>query len=268
MLSGLLVLLALHGSESWTPQSAVSFRRTTTMTPPIRNAPLCFHHQSTTIGCHPTHFKSHTSSTTLYMYSLPPSGGGGNKNELVSVLQSVAGLVLFVGFFLSPLGGFVLSIFNSFLLLALLIPVAGVVGFQVWQYLNTMKGPCPNCGAEVQVLKSQPNVPDAPTICFSCGAIVQANYDNTGIDNVTGRKSVSDGDNDSPFNSLFDLFGGAPTSLDGLSQRTTSSSSTTTIVDNVIVEERTGKRKEPPKNPRRDRGVIDVDVVEDDKPFQ
>jgi hypothetical protein len=199
------------------------------------------------------------------MYSLPPSGGGGNKNELVSVLQSVAGLVLFVGFFLSPVGGFVLSIFNSFLLLALLIPVAGVVGFQVWQYFNTMKGACPNCGAEVQVLKSQPDVPDTPTICFSCGAIIQANYDNTGIDNVTGRNSISD--NESPFNSLFDLFGGAPTSSDGLSQRTTSSSSTT-IVDNVIVEQRTGNRKEPPKNARRDRGVIDVDVVEDDKPFQ
>ena len=217
-----------------------------------------------------------TQSTKLSMYNLPPGGGGGGKNDVGALLSSVGFFALTVAFFLSPLGGFVLTIMNSFLLLALLLPVLGIVGFQAWQYFNTISGACPNCGAPVTVLKSQPNGEDVPSVCFSCGAIIQANYENTGIDNVTGRSTIDD--QSSPFGgggaSIFDIFGGGG----GVDPTTTTSSTTTTtkttIVDTTVVvdddDDYDNTRKmQGGKSTRgggKNDGIIDVDV--DDQPFQ
>jgi hypothetical protein len=185
------------------------------------------------------------------MKSLPP-GGGGNDNELVDIAKGVAGLVLVVAFFASPLGGFVLGIFNSFFVLALLLPIIATVGFQAWQYFNTIDGPCPNCEAPAKVFKTTKEGDAVPTICYNCGAILQANYDNTGIDNVTGRNSVMN-DDESPFGaSLFDIFGAGPTTT------TEPTITTTTVIED--------KSKQKDKS-RREGTIIDVEV-EDDKPFQ
>ena len=177
------------------------------------------------------------------MYNLPP--GKNNDNELAGVAKSVIGFALLVGFFVSPLGGFVLSIFNSFLLLAILLPIGALVSFQAWQYFNTISAPCPNCAAPLTVLKNDGQGVPTVSSCYNCGANVQANYENTGIDNVSGRNSVMD-DAVSGFGSLFDLFSGGG--------GTPATTSTTTAV-----EKKKGNKS------RREQTIIDVDV-EEDKP--
>jgi hypothetical protein len=184
------------------------------------------------------------SSTRLPMYNLPP--GKNNDNELADVAKGVLGFALLVGFFVSPLGGFVLSIFNSFLLLAILLPIGAIVTFQTWEYFKTISGPCPNCAAPLKVLKNDGEGVPTVSICYNCGANVQANYENTGIDNVSGRNSVME-DAVSGFSSLLDLFPGG--------RGTTTTTSTTTTVE---------KKKQ---KSRREQTIIDVDV-EEDKPFQ
>jgi hypothetical protein len=180
------------------------------------------------------------------MYNLPP--GKNNDNELADVAKGVLGFTLLVAFFVSPLGGFVLSIFNSFLILAILLPVGAVVTFQAWQYFNTLSGPCPNCAAPLTVLKNDGEGIPTVSTCYNCGANVQANYANTGIDNVSGRNSVME-DAVSGFSSLLDLFPGGGGGA-------TTTTSTTTVVE---------KKKE--NKFRREQTIIDVDV-EEDKPFQ
>jgi len=186
------------------------------------------------------------SRTGLFMYNLPP---GKNENELGDILKGAASLILVVAFFASPLGGLVFGIFNSFLLLAILTPVLATVGISVWQYFNTITGSCPNCGAPVRVVKTKEGGLAQPTICISCGSILQANYDNSGIDNVTGRNSLNDLST-GPFGgggTIFDVFGGPPSP----GSRTTS---TTTIVE----EKKTQKDKI-----RREATIIDVEVDDD-----
>lgn len=198
---------------------------------------------------------TYRSESRLSMYNLPQGGGGGGKNELSDIVKGVVGLALVVGFFASPVGGFVLGIFNSFLLLALLLPALATVGFQAWQYFNTIEGNCPNCDAPIKVFKTSKEGDAVPTICYNCGAILQANYENTGIDNVTGRKSVID-DDSSPFGngSAFDIFGAGPTAT---------SSTTSTETYTVIEDDKPKKSK-----PRIDSGGIIDAEIEDDKPFQ
>mmetsp|Transcript_22893 Transcript_22893/g.54041 ORF Transcript_22893/g.54041 Transcript_22893/m.54041 type:complete len:294 (+) Transcript_22893:152-1033(+) len=195
-----------------------------------------------------------SSTTTLSMYNLPPGGGGGGaKNDIAEIAKGAVSLLLVIGFFVSPLGGFVLSIFNSFLLLLFVLPLLATVGFQAWSSLNTVKGECPNCGAPAQVMKNQDsgsNVVDdfgpAQSICFNCGAILQANEDNSGINNVSGRTSLDDLDSQMGGASLFDLFSSTTSTT-----TTTTSTSATTSPNKV------------------DKGsVIDVDVLDEDKPFQ
>lgn len=185
--------------------------------------------------------------TSLSMYNLPP--GRNNKDDLGDILKGAASLILVVAFFASPLGGFVLGIFNSFFILALLLPVVGTIGVSVWQYFNTISGACPNCGAPVRVLKSSGDGIAQPSICISCGSILQANYDNSGIDNITGRNSI-DGMSGSPFGggSIFDMFGGPSVT------RTTT----------TIYEEKTAPKKD---KIRRESTIIDVEVDEDN-PWQ
>ena len=254
----LIVVIALlsciHEGQSWTTHSPVTPFRANVMS---RKTPTI-----------PVSSMRTKVNTKLSMYNLPPGGGGGGgKSDLAQLATSVGLFALTIAFFLSPLGGFVLTIMNSFLLLALLVPILGVVGFQAWQFFNTIKGPCPNCGAPVQVLKSQPNGQDVPSICYSCGAIIQANYENTGIDNVTGRNTIDD--QSSPFGSLFDIFGGQPSQGGGGTTTTTR----TTIVDTTVIveddddeDDRNPRTKKFGKSSRGNDGVIDVDAS--DQPFQ
>eukprot|EP00532_Pseudo-nitzschia_australis_P003302 CAMPEP_0168198906 /NCGR_PEP_ID=MMETSP0139_2-20121125/22080_1 /TAXON_ID=44445 /ORGANISM="Pseudo-nitzschia australis, Strain 10249 10 AB" /LENGTH=287 /DNA_ID=CAMNT_0008123741 /DNA_START=174 /DNA_END=1037 /DNA_ORIENTATION=- len=208
-------------------------------------------------------------STSLSMYNLPPgNGGGGDKKDIADIAKSVGTLLLTVGFFVSPLGGFVLGIFNSFLVLAISLPILATVGFQVWSKLYTVKGICPNCGAPATVMKNKggaggTNVVDdaMPTesMCFNCGAALQANEDNTGINNVSGRTSIDD---------LNSSMGGGGSFFDMFTSPTTTT--TTEIMDNF---NNPGTASTAPSKKSDSMGidkgsVIDVDVLDEDKPFQ
>jgi len=199
------------------------------------------------------------------MYNLPPSGGGGGgKSEIAEIAKGAVTLLLVIGFFVSPLGGLVLGIFNSFLVLAFLLPLVATVGFQIWTSLNTVKGECPNCGAPATVMKNKSNgnlvdgdLP-AQSLCFNCGAVLQANDDNTSINNVTGRRSIDD--MNSPMGggaSLFDLFSGGFNEPTSWVEETTTTTTTTASGD-----------KKSPKSGIDKSSIIDVDVLDEDKPFQ
>jgi len=213
---------------------------------------------------------SSSSTTNLSMYNLPPggggSGGGGGKNEITDIAKGAVTILLTIGFFISPLGGFVLGIFNSFLVLLFVLPVLATVGFQLWQKINTVQGECPNCGAPATVMKSKDdgsvvdNAPTAPSLCFNCGAFLQSNEDNTGINNVSGRKSIDD--LNAPGGgqpSIFDIFsdgGGAQTDPWSTTATTTETPSSTS-----------SKKKEAKKGIDKS-SVIDVDILDEDQPFQ
>lgn len=206
---------------------------------------------------------SPTSTTKLSMYNLPPGGGGG-KNDIADIAKGALSLVLIIGFFASPLGGLFLGLFNSFLVLLFLLPALGTVGFQLWQKFNTIQAPCPNCGAPATVLKNKggdnlvDSAPAPQSFCFSCGAILEPNADNTGINNVTGRKTIND--LDSPMGqqaSIFDLFSNSAQVGDSWPSATQGTAQTPTPSDK---KKNTGGID---KN-----AVIDVDVLDEDKPFQ
>lgn len=182
-------------------------------------------------------------ATSLFMYNLPP---GRNNNDLGDILKGAVSLILVVTFFASPLGGFVLGIFNSFLLLTLSLPVIGTIVVSTWQYFNTITGNCPNCGAPVRVLKSDKSGDGQPSICVSCGSTLQANYDNSGIDNITGRNTVDDLSGSPLRGSIFDMLGGPSMSR----------TSTTTRYQETEI---------PPKDKlRREGTIIDVEIDNDD----
>lgn len=197
--------------------------------------------------------RNFASKTRLFMYNLPP--GNNNNNGPGDILKGALGLVLVIGFFASPLGGLVLGLFNSFLVLSLVLPAIGTLVFQGWQYFNTISGTCPNCGAPARVLKTNKEGEASPSLCFNCGAVLQANYENTAIDNVTGRKSVMDDNFGSPSGgSIFDIFGGEPSSY----------TSTTTTTTTIYEEETPSSKKK--SNIKKDM-IIDAEI-EDDLPFQ
>ena len=165
-----------------------------------------------------------TTTTTQLAAFLPPSGGGDNKDPSGDGLGAVATSVLtFAGitlFFLSPLGGLFFAFFNSILALSILIPVGGFVAFQVWTYLNTVKGNCANCAAPVQVLKD-----GTPSICLNCGSILQARDGEIYLANPNPRQDIFVDDNVSTMGGWINGQG----SLGGRTEtrRTTS----TTIID-------------------------------------
>lgn len=242
-LYGLLLMPSLEEGQAFTIE-------TTSIRPNLSKPPVSMLGSTpigprSILGQHVANFRLSTSR--LSMYNLPPGGGGGGKNEVVDILKGVGGVALFLAFFASPLGSIFFGLLNSFLFLSFLVPLLGVVGFQAWQYFNTISGVCPNCNAPATVMKSNDGE-SVPNVCFNCGAILQANYDNTGIDNVTGRNSV---DNMSEPTSIFDIFGPG-----------TTTTTTTTIGDESSPEAR-GKRTKT----RNENTIIDVEI-EDDKPFQ
>ncbi|KAG7369174.1 hypothetical protein IV203_031917 [Nitzschia inconspicua] len=189
------------------------------------------------------------SSTRLNMYNLPGGGGGPQNNGVGDIVRGAVTIAFIVAFFASPLGGLVLGLFNSFLVLLFILPVVASVGFRVWQSLNTITQPCPSCGAPATVLKASKDGVPTPTLCFNCGAVLQANIDNTGIDNISGRTSL-DGLSTTPMggNPFFDVF---------TTERVTTTTATKTTTSDA-------KEKK-----RRETTIIDVDVEDDDDiPFQ
>lgn len=200
------------------------------------------------------HSRSSPSKMILSMYNLPPGGG---KNKIEDIAKGAFSIFLTIAFFVSPLGGLVLGIFNSFLVLLFILPLVGTVGFQVWQKLNTVQAPCPVCGVSTTVMKSKNDskvldtVSTPQSICFSCGAVLQANEDNTGINNVSGRKTVDDLNNPvGPRSSLFDVL---TTNEWSTAPSTTENSNSNKKGKSVRIDE---------------NAVIDVDVLDEEKPFQ
>jgi hypothetical protein len=61
-----------------------------------------------------------------------------------------------------------------------------VVGFNVWQYLFTINGACPNCGAPVRVLKDE----QSPSVCFTCGSILQVKDDQIYLANLSNNSNM------------------------------------------------------------------------------
>jgi rRNA maturation protein Nop10 len=151
-------------------------------------------------------------TTALSMYNLPPgggdSGGGGNKNELEGILGSLGAIAAVGLFFASPLGSIFFAITNSLFLLAILVPVVGIAGFQAWQYFYTLSGACPNCGAPVTVLKD--STTEAPSFCFNCGSQLQASSDQKTIEFAKEPTIVDDGF--STTGSIFDALFQQPSS--------------------------------------------------------
>eukprot|EP00547_Thalassionema_nitzschioides_P002908 CAMPEP_0194199556 /NCGR_PEP_ID=MMETSP0156-20130528/537_1 /TAXON_ID=33649 /ORGANISM="Thalassionema nitzschioides, Strain L26-B" /LENGTH=177 /DNA_ID=CAMNT_0038924473 /DNA_START=227 /DNA_END=758 /DNA_ORIENTATION=- len=177
------------------------------------------------------------------MYNLPPGGGGGgNKNDIDQIVRGVATIAGLAVFFLSPLGSIFFAVTNSLFLLALLLPVGAYVAFNAWQYFNTIKGPCPNCGTECAVLKGEKNSLGMPSLCLNCGVAIRASPDQTSIEIVSGSNSVIDDDfitSDSIFDSIF-ANSDEPQKSSSLSPN------------------------EKEKQFKRDRTVIDVEVEEDE----
>jgi hypothetical protein len=209
--------------------------------------------------------------TRRSMYNLPPGGGGGGKKDISEILQGVGGIALTVAFFASPLGGIVFGIFNSFLVLAFTLPLVGVVAFQGWQYFYTIEGDCPSCAAPTRVLKTNKETGDAPpNICYNCGATLQANYDNSGIENITGKNSVDDLSSP-PFGagSIFDIFGGGPSDRSTSTSKSTRSTSSSTRTRSTIVEDDDLQEKKFRRDNTIIDAVIDAEIEgKEEKPFQ
>ena len=214
-------------------------------------------------------------STQLTMYdrNLPPSGGGGggnNNNDIGGILRSALSVGLTIGFFLSPIGGFVLRIFDSVLVLSIVLLASAFLGWTIWVSLNTIEGQCPSCGFPVRVYKSSnkdvytdmdktgtvtdlfSDIRDSPKPCLNCGAMLRASDDNTAIENVSGRTNIDD-------LSSMNGPGGGPSFFDFFSETTTST--TTKTVDGNVPPTTPSNKK---KNRKDDTGFIDVDVIQDD----
>jgi hypothetical protein len=253
LVSGILFLLLLQETQSFTTKPISFGPKFKTSAAPFAK----FTSRGQWVPLPQDAVKPRLFKSRLSMYGLPP-GGGGSKNELGDIAKGVAGLVLVVAFFASPVGGFILGIFNSFFLLLLLLPVIGTIVFQSYEYFYTLDGPCPNCASPAKVIKTTKEGESTPTICYNCGAILQANYDNTGIDNITGKNSVTDDvDYATTLASVFDMFGGG--------SATTGTTRPAVTPTTTVVEEE--KKSETKNRSRREGTIIDVEI-EDDKPFQ
>jgi hypothetical protein len=200
------------------------------------------------------------------MYQLPEPK---NDNELGSVATTVLSVLGVIAFFASPLGSIFFAVFNSLFVLALLLPVGAVAAFQGWQYFNTITGPCPECGAPVQVVKNQEILPQ-PTLCLNCGSVVQANASNNGIDLAgTGNGVVGDDNDDANAKTILDMLfggGGGGGRGGGVQQRRSSD-------DDRSGSSSSSAPKRAEERYRREATIIDIDVQADDdddsdKPFQ
>lgn len=193
-----------------------------------------------------------SSSVVSYMYKLPPGGGGDGGDplkDLKGLLPTIGTGAAILLFFLSPLGSIFFAITNSLFTLALLTPIILIGGFQAWQFLYTMEAPCPNCGSPTRVLKDD----DQPGICLSCGTIVRANSDKSGLEICNNPNDILE-KNNSPFD---DIFGGSSSGGSFADFFDASSESQPTMGTKPKKESREAKAK-------REGTIIDIDVEKDD----
>lgn len=142
-------------------------------------------------------------SSALQMSFLPP--GNDKQQGLGDIAGSILTILVVGAFLASPLGAIVFAIFNSFLALLILLPLTAVVGFNVWQYLNTVSGACPNCGSPVRVMKDQ-----TPSFCFTCGSVIQAKDDEIFLANTNTNMNYAqvEKEEESVFSGWFDDLSG------------------------------------------------------------
>jgi len=167
-----------------------------------------------------------THSVACFGFNLPP---GKNDNGLQDILVGAASIVGLIVFFASPLGGLFFAALNSMLALAFIAPLVLILAFNTWQFFNTVEGNCPSCGAPIRVLKD-----GSPSICFSCGSVVQAKGGT--IDFAPNVEQFQQ--DDSPFGGFFGDALGSPS------------------------RERPEEKK---SQYRRERTIIDVDVEDIEK---
>jgi len=170
-----------------------------------------------------------SSKTRLAMF-LPPSGGGGGGGKKQELGELATAVLTFLGvalFFASPLGGIFFALFNSLLAISILLPIGGFVAFNIWQFVNTTTGPCPNCGVPVRAMKD-----GSPSFCFNCGSILQSKDGKLYLANPNVEFE------ESPFVWLDELGGVRRTPVD---------------------------EKEKENRIRREQTIIDVDVEKEDK---
>eukprot|EP00978_Attheya_sp_CCMP212_P002127 scaffold4372_cov58-Attheya_sp.AAC.1 len=195
-----------------------------------------------------------SSAVVSYMYKLPPGGGGdGGKDplkDLKGLLPTIGTGAAILLFFMSPLGSIFFAITNSLFTLALLTPIILIGGFQAWQFLYTMEGPCPNCGAPTRVLKND----DQPSICLSCGTIVRATSDNSGLEICNNPNDIMQ-NNDSPFD---DIFGGGSGSGGSFADFFDTASS----MSQPTMGNTTPKKESREAKAKREGTIIDIDVIE------
>jgi len=103
---------------------------------------------------------------------------GRGPNNFNAAVASVVPSILFGLFLFSPLGSFLFTIFNSFLLLAIGLPLVGFVAFQVYIKFFTVEDACPACGMSNFVPKGDLEV----TSCIQCGASLRVKKDGKGIE--------------------------------------------------------------------------------------
>jgi len=214
-------LRAIQAFQTLSPPCCAGFTRATTRTsrrPRPRDIILCRPSLPLSI---PVAATSTTSRTQLRAF-LPPGGGNNRSGGLGQVATAALTFLAVVAFFLSPLGALFFAVFNSLVALSILIPVGAFVAFQIWQYFYTVKGPCPNCAAPCQVTKD-----GAPSICFNCGAIVQARGDDIYLANPNNNGDMFVEDDD-VVTSWFDELSGRGRTPPGT---TTVRKTTTTIID-------------------------------------
>uniref|UniRef100_A0A7S2UJJ4 Uncharacterized protein n=1 Tax=Attheya septentrionalis TaxID=420275 RepID=A0A7S2UJJ4_9STRA len=195
--------------------------------------------------------KQSSSAVVSYMYKLPPGGGGDGGDplkDLKGLLPTIGTGAAILLFFLSPLGSIFFAITNSLFTLALLTPIILIGGFQAWQFLYTMEGPCPNCGEPTRVLKDD----DQPGICLSCGTIVRATSDNSGLEICNNPNDIMQ-KNDSPFD---DIFGGGGNGGSFADFFDTSSMSQPSMGNT------TPKKESREAKAKREGTIIDIDVIE------
>jgi hypothetical protein len=255
---GSLIIVTVNGF--YVPSRHILERTTT-----IPSAPRVVPWTTTTTTT--TTFKSQSNIIChLSSYNLPPSGGDNNNNNnnnnpqqgLLTGVFSLAALLLFL---VSPLGGIFLAITNSIVILIfILIPAMAVIAFNIWQYTSTIEGTCPSCGAPVRVLKDR----DQPSLCFSCGAILQSSIDGNAIEFANLGNSVLDMGLDADLDNtrMDDTTTTAGSILDMLFPTPTTGQVASD--PNRSTRSRTSSSEAKASQYRRESTIIDVDVEEEE----
>jgi len=193
-------------------------------------------------------------------YNLPPGrGGGGGLNDILPGIVTLAGLTLF---FFSPLGGIFFAVTNTLFAFAFLTPFLFIVGFQLWQFFNTIEGPCPNCGSPVRVLKEDGG---QASLCLNCGSLVRSNRSKDGLELC--NDPADEFERQGGIGSVFDeLFGGR-----GFGSFSSPGQDGYTIVEEedifTTISRPAGRSNVPTSagkdKTRRERTIIDVDIEEE-----